>query len=275
MRGLMISVLFSKVVLYSLPGILFFLLLTGQASFHYLTWRKDRNAYIPTGIYSELDSQTLRRLGISLDPLGKYYFDNRFIEGLFRGELGDLSNIRFRRQDSLIRQGQSEPFQAYMLNRERFLSSPFLIGIEADNTPILCNKLAAKEMLLAMDTLDMFELMSLSSRFACDCLGFDLQTFRKEALDAASAIRWQNAFGAFLRESLFILKPFQVPSNYNLKFSDFFRFTLFTNMTMSSPDLVPRSRVVQHTIPVFTVLSYFLLAVQAALFALAYQRLIP
>lgn len=267
--------MFSKVVLYSLPGILFLLLLTTQASFHFLAWRKNPNAYVPTGIYSELDSDTLRRLGVYIDPLGKYFFDNRFIDGLLQGTLGDLSNIRFRRQDNIVRTGQTKPFQALVPTRELFLTNPIPVGIRPDNTLILCDKTAAKQMMLSLEVLDAYELQSIASRFACDCLGFDLKTFKLDALDSASALQYRGAFSAFLREALNVVRPFQVPSNLNLGLSDFFRFALFTNMTMSSPDLIPRARSVQNSIPVFTVLSYFLLAVQAAILAFAYERLIP
>ena len=269
------SVLFSKAVLYSLPGILFLVLLVAQASFHFLTWRKDRNAYVPTGIYSELDPETFKRLGLYRDPLGKYYFENQFLDNLFRGTLGDVSNIRFRRQDNIVRTVLAEPFQALVLTRELFLRNPIIIGANARNEPILCDKSTPKEMLLALEELSLFDLLSIGSRFACDCLGFDLKTFNPAALDRASSLSYQNALLGFLREALNLLKPVKVPTNVDLGFSDFLRFALFTNMTMSSPDLVPRSPGVQRVIPFFTVLSYFLLAVQAATLGFAYQRLIP
>lgn len=274
-RQLLAGVLFSKVFLYALPGILFVVLLLSQACFHFLIWRKDRNAYVPTGIYRELDPEIITRLGIYIDPRGKYYFHDTFLDNLLRGNLGDVSNVRFRRQDNIVVTGPAEPFQALFVHRQLFLQNPIQIGVKPNQEPILCDRKEAKEMLLALDDLDLYELLAITSRFACDCLGFELATFNPKTLDQPALVNYQNAMLGFLRQALNLFRPVQVPVNLNLGLSDFFRFALFTNMTMSSPDLVPRSRGAQHAIPFFTVLSYFLLATQAATLAFAYEKLIP
>jgi hypothetical protein len=85
-----------------------------------------------------------------------------------------------------------------------------------------------------------------------------------------------NAMRGFLRHALNLLKPVKVPTNVNLGFFDFFCFALFTDLTMNSPDLIPRSPGVQKWIPIFAFLSYFLMALQATVFGFLYQKkLIP
>lgn len=247
-----------------------------QSCIHYLCWRNDKQAYIPTGIYRELDSTMLKKLHIYIDPLGHYYFDNKFLDKLITNDssLGDLSNIRFKLQDQIMRAGPKLPLQAAMLLTDYFKNKPIQIGVDEKNNPIYCHKPEMFKLLFALEEPTIYDMQSTASRFACDCLGFDYNSFDRSKLNQAQDASYTNAFRSFLRKALDLHRPIQYPSNIDLSLVDFIRFVVFTNMTMHSPSLTPRSKRAQNWMPIFTIITYFLLATEAAVLGIFYTRFI-
>ena len=282
-----------------------------QTSYHFLRYQKDRNAYIPKERLLVLDSSVvsltlldiwplrkrasknqlstdkskvkghlthytsdLKKFYIYLDPTGKYFFDNKFIDLLISNDegLGEfLQDTRFIKQDMFIFTGVN-PINVLMLNSEKLLKYSIMVGVNEDGTAKTCYKPHIFQMLLDSETVSAFDLFSFASRFACDCNDFVVDSFDISKLDKNQRVNYYNAFRAFTREALNILKPVKI--SVKLSFADFFRYVIMNNITMGSPDLEAREKGGDGWVVFFAMFTYFLLALQATILGTRWERII-
>ncbi len=243
-----------------------------QTSYHFLRYQKDKNRYVPKENLLKIGSDTLKKHHIYLDPTGKYFFDNKFIDSLLNKDerlISFLQDVRFVKQEILINTGTKQ-FSAFMLNSERLLKSSIAVGINHDNTKQLCYKPDVFKMLFDLKDLSIYDVLSLASRFSCECNGYDITSFDINELDKNQKISYYNAYRAFLRESFSILKPIKVSAK--LSFWNFFHYTIMTNITMNSSDVESRSS--NYPVVFFALITYFLLALQATILGRGYEKMI-
>lgn len=266
--------LVAKFFLYFFPLNFFILSILTQTSYHFLRYQKDKNEYIARGNLLELSPAELKKFHIYLDPTGKYFFDNKFIDLLMKNDKefnAFLQNIRFIKQDMFIFTG-SKPISVAMLNSERLLKSQIQVGVNNDNTPKLCYKPDIFKMLFELENVRVFDLLGLASRFACDCNNYTIDSFDITKLDENQKIDYYNTYRAFIRESLNILKP--IKSSAELSFGNLFHYVIISNLTMNFPDIEVRSKGVNDWKILFAILTYFLLALQATILGTSWERII-
>ncbi len=269
------SNLIAKIFLYCLPIILFFLMVLGQTSYHFLKYQKNKNAYIPKEKLLTLNSEELKRFDIYLDPIGHYFFGNKFIDLLFKNDEESnmfLQNIHFVKQDMFIYTGRVNPLSILMPNFERLLKSSIEVGVNKDSTLKLCYKPHIFQMLFNLETVSIFDLQGFASRFACDCNGYAIDSFDIDKLNNDQKVDYYNAYRAFIRESLNTLKPIKISTK--LFFGDFFRYVIMSNITMGSPDLEARAKEGNNWVILFAIATYFLLAIQATILGTMWERII-
>jgi len=282
----------AKFFCYFLPLNLLFLMILTQASHHFLSYQKDKNEYIPRGNLLELSRLELKKFYIYLDPTGKYFFENKFIDLLLLGDYAEFilqdykkpddllkeykefsafsKDIRFVKQETVIQTGNKQ-FSALMPNSERLLKSSIMIGVNKDDTPKLCYKPYIFQMLFKLENISTFDLHSIASRFACDCNNYPIDSFDKNKLDKNQTIDYYNVYRAFIRESLSILKPIKVSAK--LSFSNFVNYVFVTNFKMNSSELEVRTKQIDGLKILFPIVTYFLLALQAAALCEFYKRI--
>lgn len=288
-----LSNLIAKFFLYFLPFNLLVLMIFTQASYHFLKYQKDKNEYSPKGNLLELNSIELKKFYIYLDPIGHYFFDNHFIDLLLSRDYGEfisqdnmqsgglskryaefnafLQNIRFVRQDMLIHAGSTQ-LSAVTQSSERLLGSPIQIGINEDDTPKLCYKPRSFQMLFESENIVIWDILSLASRFACDCNNYSIASFDISHLDRNKKIDFYNANRAFIRESLNVLKPVKVSAK--LYFCDFINYVIANNFTMNSSEIEARTKQLDSLRTLCFVVTYFLLVLQAGIFWKYYERIL-
>lgn len=268
------SKLIAEFFLYFLPLNIFILMICSQASYHYLKYKKNHNEYIPKSNLLDLSTDELNKYGIYLDPTGKYFFDNKFIDLLVKGDLNlfnFLQNIRFMKQDMSIYTG-SKNFSVAMLNTERLLKSSIQVGINNDNSPKLCYKPNVFQMLFQLESVGIADLLGLANRFACECNNFAIDSLDISKLSNNERIDYHNAYRAFIRESLNVLKPIKVSAKLSL--GNFFNYAFMNNITMNCPEIESRSKIGSGWKIFFAIVSYFLLAVQATILGTWWESLI-